>query len=106
MVSENELVSLIDKDNVIYNVLKAERLNYPDREATLEEIECRKQEEQKEKQIGILKQRLRDYSDDIVQDMAGEIVPDIEKRKLEFMRTHDLLRALLNMPIRDKKGEI
>lgn len=105
MVEENKLVALIDKDNIVYNVLETERHMFSDREATPEEIEKKNQNERKEQQIEMLKQKLREYSDDIVQDLAGEVVPNIEERKTEFMRTHDMLRLLLNKPVRAKKSE-
>lgn len=42
----------------------------------------------------LIKGRLRQLSDDIVQAAAGESVPGIEDRKAEFVALHNELRAL------------
>lgn len=102
-MKENKLIALIDKNNDIYYVLEIERSKFLDREATHEEIEKKYSIDNKEKQIEVLKHKLKDYSEDIVQDLAGELVPNIEERKSEFMKAHNMLRLLLDKPIRTKK---
>lgn len=104
-MEENQLIALVDKDNGIYYVLRTERNKFLDREATTEEIERKQSIDSKEKQIDILKQKLREYSEDIVQDLAGEVVPNIEERKSEFMKSHDMLRLLLGKSVRTKKND-
>lgn len=104
-MEENKLIALVDKNSVVYYVLETERNKFLDREATIEDIERKQSIDSKEKQIDILKQKLKDYSEDIVQDLAGEVVPNIEDRKLEFMRTHDMLRLLLGKSVRTKKND-
>jgi hypothetical protein len=44
--------------------------------------------------IGTIKRRLQALTEDLVQDMVGEIVPDIESRRAEFVALHNELRAL------------
>lgn len=42
-----------------------------------------------------IQERLTQLDQDIIQDMAGEVVPDIEERKAEFVELHNELRELL-----------
>lgn len=44
--------------------------------------------------IGVIKRRLQALTEDLVQAMAGEIVPDIEARRAEFVALHNELREL------------
>ena len=44
--------------------------------------------------IGTIKRRLQALTEDLVQAMAGEIVPDIEARRAEFVAFHNELREL------------
>lgn len=44
--------------------------------------------------IGTIKRRLQALTEDLVQAMAGEIVPDIEARRAEFVALHNELRKL------------
>jgi len=55
------------------------------------------------KQISELKAKLSTLSEDIVQDQVGEIVPDIEARKAEFVAVHNELRGLLDLEPRGLK---
>lgn len=53
-----------------------------------------KQKAQNQKRIAEIKARLTALSEDIVQDQAGEIVPNIAERKAEFIAKHNELRVL------------
>ena len=59
----------------------------------------------KEEKIAEIQTRLDQLSQDIVQDMAGEVVPDIEERKAEFIELHNKLRVLLGKEEREVKEE-
>ena len=48
--------------------------------------------------------RLIELDQDIVQDIAGEIVPNIEERKAEFVTLHNELRTLLGKKQRKLKN--
>lgn len=82
-----------------------------ERPNTLEE-EAKEQAEQAqylamledEKKIQELKQRLIKLNEDIIQDYIGEIVPDIETRKAEFISKHNELRVLLGKEERATKS--
>lgn len=52
-----------------------------------------------------IQERLNALSMDIIQDCAGEVVPDIEDRKLQFMKLHNELRKLLGLQHRQKKDK-
>ncbi len=54
------------------------------------------EEEYKEKRIYQIKQRLTAISEDIIQDLAGEMVENIESKKQEFISLHNEIRTLLN----------
>lgn len=56
-----------------------------------------------QKRIEEIKPRLDALSQDIVQDAVGEIVPDIENRKSEFVRLHNELRVLMGLEAREIK---
>lgn len=64
------------------------------------------QEETKQNRIAEIQTRLDQLSQDIVQDIAGEFVPDIEERKAEFVELHNKLRGLLGKEEREIKGSI
>ena len=61
----------------------------------IERYKTRKQLEESQKRIPEIQLRLDQLSQDIIQDMAGEDVPDIENRKAEFIELHNELRVLL-----------
>ena len=61
----------------------------------IQEIPAPTEEELKEMRIREIQQRLVELDQDIVQDIAGEIVPNIEERKAEFITLHNELRTLL-----------
>lgn len=61
-------------------------------------------EELKEMRIYEIQQCLVELDQDIVQDIAGEIVPNIEERKAEFVTLHNELRALLGKEQRELKA--
>lgn len=52
-----------------------------------------------------IQEQLNALSMDIIQDCAGEIVPDIEDRKLQFINLHNELRKLLGLQHRQKKDK-
>ncbi len=54
-----------------------------------------------------IQERLNSISQDIIQSMTGELVPEIEQRKKEFIELHNELRILLNKEPREiiKLGE-
>lgn len=41
-----------------------------------------------------IKNRLNALTEDIVQSMVGEVIPDIEARKAEFVTLHNELRTI------------
>ena len=57
-------------------------------EMTLEELEALSWRKM------VIRRRLDALSKDIVQALAGELVPDLEDRKAEFIRLHNALREL------------
>lgn len=61
----------------------------------IQEIPAPTEEELKEMRIREIQQRLTELDQDIVQDIVGEAVPNIEKRKAEFVTLHNELRTLL-----------
>lgn len=58
---------------------------------------------EKQPRISEIKARLIALSEDIVQEQAGEVVPNIEARKAEFVTLHNELRGLLGLEPRAKK---
>lgn len=58
----------------------------------------------KNKRISDIKSRLTSLSEDIVQDQAGELVPDIAERMAEFVRLHNELRVLEGKEPREVKA--
>lgn len=50
--------------------------------------------ELKENRMCDIRDRLSRLSEDMIQAMAGEIVPDLDDRKAEFVALHNELRAL------------
>lgn len=50
-----------------------------------------------------IKNRLIELNNDLVQDLAGEVVPNIEERKAEFITLHNELRVLLGKETRELK---
>lgn len=63
-------------------------------------------EQLKELRIVEIQNRLLELDQDIVQDIAGEVVPEIDLRKAEFIALHNELRILLGKEPRAVKGEI
>lgn len=63
-------------------------------------------EKEKQKRIEEIQQRLVELDQDIVQDIAGEIVPNIEERKAEFVTLHNELRTLLGKEQRQTKSSL
>ena len=57
-------------------------------EMTLEELEALSLRKT------VIRRRLAELSQDLVQALAGELVPDLEDRKAEFIRLHNTLREL------------
>lgn len=53
-----------------------------------------------------IQQRLVELDQDIVQDIAGEVVPNIEERKAEFVTLHNELRTLLGKEQRLTKSSL
>ena len=49
---------------------------------------------QRAARVGEIKRRLRALSEDLVQAMAGEIVPDLDARRAEFVALHNELRRM------------
>lgn len=60
-------------------------------------------EEIKINRISEIKQRLTSISEDIIQDMAGELVTNLLEKKQEFIALHNELRILLGKPVRNLK---
>ena len=61
-------------------------------------------EKEKQKRIEEIQARLTELDQDIVQDLVGEAVPNIEKRKSEFVTLHNELRVLLGKEERELKN--
>lgn len=61
------------------------------------------QEDIKQNRIYEIESRLIELDQDIIQDIAGEVVPNIEERKLEFIELHNELRQLLGKEQRKYK---
>lgn len=64
------------------------------------------QDELNKIRIAEIQQRLVELDQDIVQDIAGEIVPNIEERKAEFITLHNELRTLLGKEPRLTKSSL
>ena len=62
------------------------------------------QDELNKIRIAEIQARLTELDHDIVQDIAGEIVPNIEERKAEFVTLHNELRTLLGKEERALKN--
>lgn len=67
----------------------------------IEKYNTRKQLEEHQKRIPEIQLRLDQLSQDFIQDIAGEYVPDIENRKAEFVELHNELRVLLGKDKRE-----
>lgn len=72
----------------------------------IQEIPAPTEEELKEMRIREIQQRLTELDQDIVQDLVGEVVPNIEERKAEFVTLHNELRALLGKEQRLTKSSL
>lgn len=55
--------------------------------------ELRELNERERRRI-FIEERLRALTEDIVQSFVGEVVPDIEERRAEFVALHNELRVL------------
>ena len=64
------------------------------------------QDELNKIRIAEIQARLTELDHDIVQDIAGEIVPNIEERKIEFIALHNELRTLLGKEQRLTKSSL
>lgn len=64
------------------------------------------QDELNKIRIAEIQARLTELDHDIVQDIAGEIVPNIEERKAEFVTLHNELRVLLGKEQRLTKSSL
>lgn len=62
------------------------------------------QDELNKIRIAEIQARLTELDHDIVQDIVGEIVPNIEERKAEFVALHNELRTLLGKKQRKLKN--
>lgn len=72
----------------------------------IQEIPAPTEEELKEMRIYEIQHRLVELDQDIVQDIAGEVVPNIEERKVEFVTLHNELRTLLGKEPRLTKSSL
>lgn len=52
------------------------------------------------------KKRLAALTEDFIQDLAGEVVPNMAERREEFMRLHDAVRAYEGKEPREKEEEV
>lgn len=86
-----------------YTIIEIEKDENGERQFQIVEIPAPTEEELKEMRIREIQQRLVELDQDIVQDIAGEVVPDITARKLEFIELHNELRVLLGKEARDVK---
>lgn len=64
------------------------------------------QDELNKIRIAEIQARLTELDHDIVQDIVGEIVPNIEERKIEFIALHNELRTLLGKEQRLTKSSL
>lgn len=89
-----------------YTIIEIEPDVNGERQFQIVEIPAPTEEELKEMRICEIQQRLVELDQDIVQDIAGEVVPNIEKRKAEFVTLHNELRTLLGKKQRKLKNTI
>lgn len=71
----------------------------------IQEIPAPTKEELEQMRIYEIQQRLVELDQDIIQDLAGEIVPNIDDRKAEFIKLHNELRTLLGKEKRKTREE-
>lgn len=83
--------------------MRREKDENAERQFQVVEIPVPTEEEPKEMRIREIQQRLIELDQDIVQDIVGEAVPNIEKCKSEFVTLHNELRALLGKEPRELK---
>lgn len=86
-------------------IVEIEKNANGERQFQIQEIPAPTEEDLKAERIWEIKQRLNELDEDIVQDMAGEVVPEIDLRKAEFIELHNELRTLLGKEPRAVKGE-
>ena len=102
---DNEYSTIADYCNnnglVIEEIEKDEN---GERQFKIVEMPAPTEEELKEMRIYEIQQRLVELDQDIVQDIAGEVVPNIEERKAEFIDLHNELRTLLGKEQRELKN--
>lgn len=77
--------------------------DFDDNGFNIQKYNARKQKEENQKRIPEIQSRLDQLSQDLVQDMVGEDVPDIKERKAEFVELHNELRILLGKDAREIK---
>lgn len=87
-----------------YTIIEIEKDENGERQFQIVEIPAPTEEELKEMRIREIQQRLVELDQDIVQDIAGEVVPNIEERKAEFVTLHNELRLLLGKKERKLKN--
>ena len=87
-----------------YTIIEVEKDENGERQFQIVEIPAPTEEELKEMRICEIQQRLVELDQDIVQDLAGEVVPNIEERKAEFVTLHNELRTLLGKKQRKLKN--
>lgn len=87
-----------------YTIIEIEKDENGERQFQIVEIPAPTEEELKEMRIREIQQRLVELDQDIVQDIAGEVVPNIEERKTEFVTLHNELRVLLGKEQRELKN--
>lgn len=58
-----------------------------------------------EDEILRLKNRITALTEDIIQDIVGEVVPNIEDKKAEFIKLHSELRIMLGKEPRQIKNQ-
>ena len=89
--AEENLPFLIKRDGVV-------QVDTESKNAYIEKLEQKKSYEDN-------KNRLEKLTEDLVQSLAGEDVPDIEARKQEFIRIHNQVRAYEGKEARGILGE-
>lgn len=86
-----------------YTIREVDRDNDGSRNFQIVEIPPLSEEELKQIKINEIQTKLNELNYDIIQDVAGEIVPNIEERKARFIELHNELRLLLGKDKRDIK---
>lgn len=85
-----------------YTIREVDRDIDGSRNFQIVEIPPLSEEELKQIKIYEIQTKLNELNYDIIQDIAGEIVPNIEERKAEFITLHNELRILLGKECRQQ----